>query len=189
MGFREWLRGHRAGRVDPRLRQWHQRWERAVASAAAAEIAPLRSELEALGLPEEEIEMEREMLEGLQERDALSSAIREAGLPTMDTGHRVVGTEACHYSAPASMPEEPGQPAGRLLLTSGRAIFVGGAKGIAAAWHAIIDIVYVDRDVMLIRNGREQSYRFRCNTYADALRAAVIAEEILASRRRSSSSL
>jgi hypothetical protein len=189
MGLRDWLKRRRTGAEDPRLRSWRERWIRVAASVDATEIEPLRSKLDALGLPEEDIEIEREMLEALQERAALSSAIRVSGLPTIETGHRVVRAEACHFTAPVSMPEEPGQPAGRLLLTSGRAIFVGGATGMAAAWHTISGSLNVDRDVVLIRNGREQPYRFRCNTYGDALRGAFIAAEILASRRRASSSL
>lgn len=188
MGVRDWFTW-RAGTEDPRLRRWRQRWQQATAAANGTDIEPLRSELAALGLPDDEIEIEREMLEGLQERHALSSTIELSGLPTIETGHRVVRGESCHYTAPASMPEEPGQPAGRLLLTSGRAIFVGGAKGTAAAWHTISKSVCVDRDLVLIRNGGEQSYRFRCNTYGDALRAALIAGELLTSRRRSSSGL
>ena len=189
MGFRDWLKRRRVGAEDARLRRWRQRWQQVAASANDTDIEPLRTALEAFGLPEEDIEIEREMLEGLRERQALWSTIRTSGLPTIETGHRVVHGESCHYSAPASMPEEPGQPAGRLLLTSGRAIFVGGAKARAAPWHAIAKSVYIDRDVVLIRNGGEQSYRFRCNTYGDALRAAFIASEILGSRRRSSSGL
>jgi hypothetical protein len=189
MGLRDWLKRRRAGADDPRLRRWRERWEQVSAAADGAKIEPLRSELDALGLPEADIEIEREMLEGLREREELSASTRASGLPTIETGHRVVRAEPCHYTAPVSMPEEPGQPAGRLLLTSGRAIFVGGTKGMAAAWHTISEIVSVDRDVVLIRNGREQSYRFRCNTYGDALRGAFIAGEILASRRRSPGSL
>ena len=189
MGLRDWLKRRGVGAEDPRLRRWRQRWEQVTASANGIEIEPLRSALEGFGLPEQEIEIEREMLEALRERQALSSTIRVSGLPIIETGHRVVHGESCHYTAPASMPEEPGQPAGRLLLTSGRAIFVGGATGMAAAWHTISKSAYVDRDLVLIRNGGEHSYRFRCNTYGDTLRAAFIASEILASRRRSSSSL
>ena len=189
MGLRDWLKRRRGGAEDPRLRSWRERLERIAASADGTSIERLRSELDALGLPEEEIEIEREMLEGLRESDELSSAIRVSGLPTIETGHRVVRAEPCHYTAPVSMPEEPGQPVGRLLFTSGRAIFVGGANGLAAAWHTITEIVYVERDLVLVRNGREESYRFRCNTYGDALRGACIAGEILASRRRASSGL
>ncbi len=82
------------------------------------------------------------------------------------------------------MPDQPGQPAGRLLLTSDRVVFVGGANGLVAAWHAIVDGSHVERDLVLTRNGREQVYRFRCNSYGDALRAAFIAGELLAARRR-----
>jgi hypothetical protein len=189
MGVRDWLTWPRGGAEDPRLRRWRQRWHQATAAVNDTEIEPLRSELGALGLPDDEIEIEREMLDGLQERQALASTIRVSGLPTIETGHRVVRGESCHYTAPASMPEEPGQPAGRLLLTSGRAIFVGGANGAAAAWHTISKSICVDRDVVLIRNGGEQSYRFRCNTYGDALRAALIAGELVTSHRRRSRGL
>jgi len=91
--------------------------------------------------------------------------------------------EPCHYSAPASMPDEPGQPAGRLLFTSTRAIFVGGPDGLAAAWHSISEAGHIERDLVLTRNGRDRIYRFRCNAYGDALRAAFIAGELLARRR------
>jgi hypothetical protein len=83
------------------------------------------------------------------------------------------------------MPEAIGQPSGRLLLTSDRAIFVGGANGMAAAWHTIAEAVHRERDVLLVRNGREEAYRFRCNSYGDALRAVFIARELLAARRHS----
>ena len=83
------------------------------------------------------------------------------------------------------MPDEPGQPAGRLLLTSSRAIFVGGPSGLAAAWHSISGATHIERDVVL--NGRDRAYRFRCNAYGDALRAAFIASELLGRRRPSGS--
>jgi hypothetical protein len=140
-------------------------------------------DLEAFGLPADEVEIEREMLEALLEREALASTVRGSGLPVVDTGHRVVGTERCHFTAPASMPDEPGQPGGRLLLTSGRAIFVGGAKGVAAAWHSVGEAHPFDRDVVLVRAGHDRIYRFRCNTYGDALRGAFIARELVAARR------
>ena len=151
----------------------------------AATSREWRAELDAFGLPEEEIEIEREMLQALRERNELLSSVRESGLPRVETGHRVVRAEPCHYSAPVSMPDEPGQPSGRLLLTSGRAIFAGGGSGVATAWHMISDALHMERDVVLVRNGRAQVYRFRCNTYGDALRAAFIAGQLLAARRRS----
>ena len=124
------------------------------------------------------------VLDALHDAAELAAAVRQAGLPLVPTGHRVVGVESCHYTAPASMPDEPGQPGGRLLLTSGRAIFVGSANRIATPWHSIGDASHVERDVVLIRADREQLYRFRCNSYSEALRGAFIARELVAVRRR-----
>jgi hypothetical protein len=189
MGLFEWLKGRGRTLEDSRLRGWRDAWSRAAAGSGNQPSERLAAELDGFGLPEDDIEVEREMLDALRERDELATAVRVTGLPHIETGHRVVRGEPCHYSAPASMPDETGQPSGRLLLTSHRAIFVGGANGMAAAWHLIADAAHIDRDLVLIRSGRERVYRFRCNSYGDALRAAFIAGELIANRRRSSGSL
>ena len=183
MGLWQWFKGRGAAHVDSRLRRWREQWSRAAASGDDQEIARLTRELDAMSYPEEEVEIEREMLHALRERETLASSIRESGLPHVETGHRVVRGEPCHYSEPASMPEEPGQPSGRLLLTTNRALFVGSGKTVASAWHAISVALHAERDVVLVKNGREQAYRFRCNTYSDALRAAFIAQQLLTKRQ------
>jgi hypothetical protein len=81
----------------------------------------------------------------------------------------------CHFIAPASMPDDPAQPSGRLLLTNARAIFVGGARGITVPWHAIAQQLQTDRDIVLVRSDGAALYRFRCNSFDDALRGAFIA--------------
>ena len=149
-----------------------------------AQLAPLRTQLDALGLPEDDVEIEREMLDALQDLAELATSVRAGGLPAVETGHRVVGTDRCHFTAPASMPDEASQPSGRLLLTSGRAIFVGGAHGATVPWHSVGEALHVDRDLVLIRSDRDKLYRFRCNTFSDALRAAFLARELMAARRR-----
>jgi hypothetical protein len=186
MGFLTWWKGRGASADDNRLREWRDGWAQAAASPAADRadrIERLRAGLDALGLPADEVEIEREMLDALLEREALASAVRVSGLPIVETGHRIVGAERCHFTAPASMPDEPAQPGGRLLLTSGRAIFVGGANGLAAAWHTVGDAHHIDRDVVLVRPGHDRIYRFRCNTFGDAMRGAFIAGELVAMRR------
>jgi hypothetical protein len=47
---------------------------------------------------------------------------------------------------------------------------------VSAAAHA-------DRHLVLVKSGGEVAYRFRCNSYTDALCAAFIGREILAARR------
>jgi hypothetical protein len=183
MRLLEWLKRRGAPPGDRRLREWRRAWAQAVAAPDSERIRRLREHLDALGHAPDDIEIEREMLDALHDAAELATAIRHTGLPLVATGHRVVGIETCHYTAPASMPDEPGQPGGRLLLTSGRAIFVGGANRIAP-WHSIGDASHLERDIVLIRADREQVYRFRCNSYSDALRGAFIARELVAARRR-----
>jgi hypothetical protein len=189
MGLLDWLKGRRAPLEDSRLRGWRNAWARVAAATEDERIARLAAELDSFSLSEDDVEIEREMLDALRDRQELLATVRASGLPMIETGHRVVRGEPCHYSAPVSMPEEPGQPAGRLLMTSTRAIFVGGANGLAAAWHTISDATHLERDLVLMRNGRDQAYRFRCNSYGDALRAAFIAGELVARRRRPPGSL
>jgi len=183
MGLRQWFTRRGAAHVDSRLRQWRQHWTNAAASSDPVEITRLARDLDGFGFSEDEIEIEREMLQALIDRDQLAVAIGETGLPNVETGHRVVRGELCHYSEPASMPDDAGQPSGRLLLTANRALFVGSGKTVAAAWHTISLAAHADRDVVLVKNGREQTYRFRCNSYGDALRAAFIAQLLLAKRQ------
>ncbi|MFL6280801.1 MAG: hypothetical protein ACJ731_11865 [Vicinamibacterales bacterium] len=179
MGLRQWLNRRTGNDIDRRLRRWRDNWTQAAASSDHPDVMGLADELESFALPEDEIEIEREMLQALIEREELAARIDQSGLPRVETGHRVVRGEPCHYSEPASMPDEPAQPGGRLLLTAARAIFIGGGKPQTAAWHTITAALHSERDVVLVKHDREHSYRFRCNTYGDALRAAFIARELL----------
>ena len=179
MGWFEWWK--RSDRRDPRITAWQQRWEAAVQQGGGG-AASLRAELDALGLPEEEIEIEREMADALASLSELDDHVSAGGLPIVETGHRVVGTDLCHFSAPASMPDDPAQPSGRLLLTSTRAIFAGGPGATTAPWHGITEVLQAGRDVVLVRPDRDRLYRFRCNSYADALCGAYVARRLAVRR-------
>jgi hypothetical protein len=176
-----WLRG-RTSETDPRLTRWRREWQLALEAPAAADVTRLRTALDSLGADEDDVEIEREMLEGLGQVVELQSAFAAAGLPAIDTGHRVVGADVCHFIAPASKPDDPAQPSGRLILTNRRALFVAGAAS-AVPWHAIADVAYAQRDIVLVRTGGELSYRYRCNSFADALRGNFIARELIKLRR------
>lgn len=128
--------------------------------------------------------MEREMLGALERLVALRAALAEGDLPVVETGHRVVGTDVCHFSAPASMPDDPSQPAGRFILTSGRAIFVGGPRTLTIPWHGVGDVIDQDRDLVLVRHDRETHHRIRCNVFDDALSAAFLARTLAARHKR-----
>jgi hypothetical protein len=182
MGLLGWLK-RKSNDGDPRLSEWRRTWNDAVASPECADEAALASRLEALGLPEDDIEVEREMLDALRDLNALRRQIGRGALPVMETGHRVIGADCCHFIAPASMPDDPAQPAGRLLLTHRRAVFAGGARVISLPWHSIGKVLRTERDVVLIGKGPAQLYRFRCNTFTDATRGVFLAVRLAASRQ------
>lgn len=183
MGLFGWFTKGGGSAQDRRLQQWRDAWHAAAQASDTGAVAGLRSELDALGLPDDDVEIEREMLEGLDELAGLTADVGARGLPAIETGHRVVGTDTCHFTAPASMPDDPSQPSGRLLLTSARTIFVGG-PGAVVPWHSLSEARHIDRDVVLVRRDRERLYRFRCNTYRDAITAAFLATRLIAARRR-----
>jgi hypothetical protein len=183
MGWFEWLKGKTGTPADKRLREWRTAWRAAAAAPESKHTLSLRAQLEELGLPEEEVEVEREMLDGLERLVELITNSARDGLPTVTTGHRIVGADVCHFSAPASMPDDPAQPSGRLILTNSRALFVGGAKGVTLRWHALAEPIHVERDVLLARADGEMAHRFRCNSFADAMTAAFVARQLAGKKR------
>jgi hypothetical protein len=180
MSVLDWFRVGKS-RVDRRIDEWRREWSKAAGTPDACRIVELERQLDALALPEEEIEIEREMLAGLGELIELRSASSNGHLPTVETGHRVVGTDTCHFSVPTSRPDDPAQPSGRLILTNRRAIFAGGPKALTVPWHAVSRVMSSDRDIVLIR--AEQLYRFRCNSYGEALCGTFIARQLTDRRR------
>jgi hypothetical protein len=182
MGLFGWLK-RISNDGDARLSEWRRAWNDALASAGGVDDAALASQLDALGLPEDDIEVEREMLDALRDVNALRRQIEVAALPVVETGHRVIGTDRCHFTAPASMPDDPAQPSGRLLLTDRRAVFACGSRAISLPWHSIGEVRRFERDVVLVGRSREQMYRFRCNTFTDATRGVFLAGRLAASRQ------
>ena len=182
MGLLAWLTG-KSRNDDPRVAEWRRKWTHAVETRRSERDVPeLQAGLDALELPDDDIEVEREMLDGLRELWRLHGELDSAGLPSIETGHRVIGADVCHFSAPASMPDDEAQPSGRLLLTSARAIFAGGARTRSLPWHAVGKILHSERDILLVRKD-QGLYRFRCNTYSDALRGTLIAERLVTQSR------
>ena len=183
MGLFGWLKRSRTGETIG-SRHGGANWERAAAAGDAQAVASLRADLEARPPMADDVEIEEEMLEGLERLVALNGELQASRLPSVETTHRVVGTDVCHYSAPASMPEDPAQPSGRLLLTGTRAVFIGGAKLTAVPWHLAARALHGERDLLLIRADGSAAYRFRCNSFADALCGAAIARHLIAAARQ-----
>jgi hypothetical protein len=179
MGWRDWFK---RSTEDGRTREWRKAWAEAIKSPDSGRSQDLRVRLGSLGLNEDETELEREMLDGLDALVDLLAATARTGPPTIETGHRAVGVESCYFSAPVSLPDDPTQPSGTLLMTKTRAIFIGGGRSVTIPWHSVGECVQQHRDLLLVRVDRQDLYRVRCNSFADTLRAAFLARHL--SRRR-----
>jgi hypothetical protein len=179
-----WLRKKGRGSGDG-AREWRETWTRAVGSLDAGAVAPLEAALRATPPLADDLEFEEEMLEALKQLLELERELAASRVPVVETSHRVVGSDRCHFSAPVSMPDDPAQPTGRLLLTSTRAVFAGGSRTPALPWHATREVLQSGRDLLFVfRNAQEDSgHRFRCNSFADALCGAAIARHLMRSRR------
>jgi hypothetical protein len=167
MGLFSWWRSGTG--ADDALGRWRREWRQAVDAEEADAVGRLRAALRATPPLAADLEIEEEMLDGLERLVHLTDELSAGRVPVVDTTHKVVGTDVCHFSAPASMPDDAAQPSGRLLLTGSRAVFIGGPRLTSIAWHATGRALLADRDVMLLRTDAQAAYRFRCNSYADAL--------------------
>ena len=176
-----WIPGSK--RQDDRavaLTAWRQTWTEALNSESSA--APLREQLDALTAPDLDTEVESEMLDALEQLREAQRDAAAGNLPVVETHHRVIGGDRCHFTAPASLPSDEHQANGRLLLTSGRAVFVGGGRTAAAPWHSVHEIVRVERDVLLLRADRSPVAHYRFNTYGDAVLCAFLAGRLRRAR-------
>jgi len=185
MGIFGWLRKRSLGGDDGEARAWREAWSRAVASLDAGAVAPLEAALRRTPALADDLEIEEEMLDALRRLLDLERELAASLVPIVETTHRVVGSDRCHFSAPVSMPDDPAQPTGRLLLTSTRAVFAGGARTPALPWHATREVIQSGRDLLFVfRNGQDDAgHRFRCNSFADALCGAAIARHLMRSAR------
>jgi hypothetical protein len=174
MGLFDWLTRKS---TDNGTRAWRDAWAAAVAGLDAAAVARLETQLRQQPPIADDIEMEEEMLDGLKQLLAIERDLAAGTLPLIDTTHRVVGADRCHFSAPVSLPDDPAQATGRLLLTSTRAVFAGGARAPALPWHGVREVMQTGRDLLFVlaRGGADEGQRFRCNSFGEALCGAAIA--------------
>jgi hypothetical protein len=179
MGLFGWLR--KGADDGGEVKAWREQWTLAVASRDPVAFERLAADLQRQPPMADDLEVEQEMLDGLRQLIDLERDLAALRLPIIDTTHRVVGADRCHFSAPVSMPDDPAQPTGRLLLTSTRAVFAGGARTPALPWHATREIVQSGRDLIFVfkRAGEDDGFRFRCNSFADALCAAAIGRHLM----------
>ena len=71
MGLLQWITRSGSPDLDPRLAAWRASWNRAAGSADVTALPALREQLDGLDIPDDEIEIEREMLEALQDLSEL----------------------------------------------------------------------------------------------------------------------
>jgi hypothetical protein len=173
-----WLRKQKR---DSALDNWRNDW--AAAIEQDEDGAALRGRLTTLATVEPDVEMELEMLDALDQLRAVRQTVSAGELPRVDTQHRVIAAETCHFTAPASIATDHAQSTGRLLLTASRAVFVGAGRTSVSAWHQVNEVVRIERDVLLVRADRTPAAHFRFNSYGDAVVCAFLARHLRTVRR------
>lgn len=176
-----WLLVRRRPKRDPRLEAFRQEVAAACDAADGAAVDRLLARREELGLGEEEAAIEIEMLEGLREFLAFRADVERDGLPVLDTQHRVLGADRCHFWTPAFPPDRV-ESGGKLFLTGTRLVFLGGGVQ-ATPWNAVSKITRDGSDLVVIVPSRDAILRFRCNAFGEAMRGQYVAERLLAENR------
>lgn len=88
-------------------------------------------------------------------------------LPVLETQHRAIGADVCHFAVPASLPDRA-DVFGKLFLTDRRIVFAGPAP-LSIGLGRVIKTTRDARDVVIVAGG--DLHRFRCNTFGDAMMA------------------
>lgn len=177
-----WMKGRQRESENDR-RRWRDAWAQAVEAEDASRRDALKVELDALPLPPgDDTEIETEMLDALERLGTLRHETAGGTLPAIETHHRVLAGDRCHFTAPASLPDDPAQASGRLLFTPTRSIFVGGGRPHPLPWHTIRDVVRAERDVLFVRADGTPAAHFRFNTFGDAVAAVFLARRLKGAR-------
>lgn len=149
---------------------WWSEAERAADGPTIEIVTSLRARM--VGRPPDEAERQEEMIDGLERVLALSA---ETSLPTVETQHRVIGTDLCHLVTPATLAADVPVP-GKIFLTSNRLVFAGGRVQ-AWPWHRLRGVTRLGRDVVAILGG-DDGVRLQCNSYGDAMVARHVARRL-----------
>lgn len=148
----------------PHTESWWRDAEHAAESPAAALVEGLQARAIRAADDLDEAERQEEMIDGLGQLLALSSAPE---LPVVVTQHRVIGVDRCHFVAPVSLTGEVSAP-GKLFVTGDRLVFAGGRVQ-AWPWHRVRDVIRQGRSLTVVLNGGAEGVSVQCNTYGDAL--------------------
>lgn len=157
---------------------------RAFKAAVARDLEGGRAALEGLlrmpqelGLPDDEVELDVESVQGALDLLALRETLAQQGLPLVEHQHKALGEDRCHFRAAAFLANDAGDRTGRLFLTHRRLVFLSTPM-IALPWSAIITIDHRARDIVIVPTAQETLYQFRCNSFSDARCGAFIAQQL-----------
>lgn len=159
-------------RVPPPHAAWWTDADAASEAPTSDTIERLRAGMAAPAAGADDHERQQEMVDGLEQ---LSSVMQSDQLPKIETGHRVIGSDACHLVAPVTLADSP--VGGKLFITSARVLFASGEVK-AWPWHRVRGIARSDRDLIVTITGSGEVLHVRCNTYADALIATYLARRL-----------
>ena len=161
--------------AQPDVSEWW-RTANALASAPTVQgIHALKASIVSGDVVPDMAEAQDEMPEGLEALVALS----QSDLPVLDTQHRVIGTDTCHYIAPASLIDQV-DAGGKVFVTSARMIFASGTV-LSWPWHQIATVQRQERDLLVDLKGRP-GVRLRLNTYEAALVIAALVGRLTTNR-------
>ncbi len=172
--FRNLFRSSADRDLDRRVRLFRAEVLAARSASDEAALAALRTRHAALGLTEDDVALELEMVDGLLEVIEMKKAAA-AGmpLPEIPTSHRALAGETCRFVAPAFRPDSPNDPGGKLFFTDRRIIYLG-SPSLTISWAHVADVRDADRD-LIVRVRPDAIRVFRCNSYLDTLRGAWLA--------------
>ncbi len=169
-----------ARELDRRVRQFRAEVFAARSSPDETVLLGLGARVAELGLHEDDVALELEIVDGLLAVIEMEKAA-SAGSPLeeIQTRHRALGGEVCRFVAPAFRPDEGGDAGGQLFFTDRRLVYLG-SPSVAVSWAHVIDVRDVDRDLLVrLRPGGVRT--FRCNSYVDTLRGQYLATRLVAS--------
>lgn len=160
---------------QPDVTTWWQAANALTSAPTIDAVAALKATTVSAAEAPDLAEAQDEMLEGLEALLHLS----QSPLPVLDTQHRVIGADTCHYLAPASLIDQV-DSGGKLFVTSARLIFAAGTV-VSWPWHQIARVQRDERDLVVDLKGRP-GVRLRLNTYEGALVIVALAVRLSANR-------
>ncbi len=160
------------GDLARRVVQFREELAAARRSKRPEAVAALSRRREELELSEDDVALELELVDALLESWGLEGRLAEGqAAPTVETQHRAISDEACYFLAAVNLPDTEAHETGKLFFTPTRCLFVG-SRTRSLGWRRIKSVKDDERDLIVIADA--DLLRFRCNTFGESLRGAVI---------------